>query len=540
MSLRRWRLPVLALSLLAAGLYATLLLRGGAPSISGQAAVKPASASRGRSSAQPERVAAVREAILWAWDGYARHAWGHDELKPVSRTTQDAFCNTGATIVDALSTLWLAGLRPQFDAAAEWALAHDFSRLDDTCSVFETNIRILGGLLSAGYLSGDARFFAQASAVGEGLLRAFETPTGIPCRLVGMGSGCGDANVAEAGTFLVEFISLSNATGDERFQKAAERMHRSIARGRAERAANGEPPACLPGLYPPSVSTRDGLPSSDCRYSFGAGGDSFYEYLLKAWLLVDKDASFAPYRRMWELSMSSALRDDGIVKCSDLGQLYVTFSSGFEGREDVGEMEHLACFVGGMLALGAPQRWGTEAAGLTHSCAAMYDTQSGLGAESVTFAGRAPASRCAAAPAKHTAARVRTIHNSHNYQRPEMVESLFILWRLTRDVAYRDAAWSVVLALNATRIATGGFASVEDVDVPPSRLQFNDLQQSFFLAEELKYLFLIFSDDAALDLDRWLFNTEAHPLPIGRPRFASSIGDVCEGPGAEAVCAAAE
>ncbi len=42
----------------------------------------------------------------------------------------------------------------------------------------------------------------------------------------------------------------------------------------------------------------------------------------------------------------------------------------------------------------------------------------------------------------------------------------------------------------------------------------DDVQQSFFLAETLKYLYLLFSDDSLIPLDKWVFNTEAHPLPV--------------------------
>ena len=105
----------------------------------------------------------------------------------------------------------------------------------------------------------------------------------------------------------------------------------------------------------------------------------------------------------------------------------------------------------------------------------------------------------------------------------------------TRNERYRDMAWDVFRSLAPSRVATGGYASV--VDVNAENLQLDDKQQSFFIAEELKYLLLTFSPDEALDLGKWVFNTEAHPLPVFNPAFPSGLGDVCDN--APLVCAPA-
>ena len=87
-----------------------------------------------------ERADSVREAIAWAWDGYVKYAWTHDELRPLSRSGMDSFCASGATIVDSLSTLWLANMPERFAVARSWIADMDFSRLRD-CNLFESNIR---------------------------------------------------------------------------------------------------------------------------------------------------------------------------------------------------------------------------------------------------------------------------------------------------------------------------------------------------------------------------------------------------------------
>ena len=95
--------------------------------------------------------------------------------------------------------------------------------------------------------------------------------------------------------------------------------------------------------------------------------------------------------------------------------------------------------------------------------------------------------------------------------RPETVESYFVLWRLTKDPKYREWGWQVAQALELNCKVEGGYSGLRDVNILKS---YDDVQQSFFLAETLKYLYLLFSNDSLLDLDLWVFNTEAHPLPI--------------------------
>lgn len=76
-------------------------------------------------------------------------------------------------------------------------------------------------------------------------------------------------------------------------------------------------------------------------------------------------------------------------------------------------------------------------------------------------------------------------------------------------------AWTSLFHLQALESkcrVVGGYSGIRDVYQESPQL--DDVQQSFFLAETLKYLYLIFSDDDLLPLDKWVFNTEAHPLPI--------------------------
>ena len=106
-----------------------------------------------------------------------------------------------------------------------------------------------------------------------------------------------------------------------------------------------------------------------------------------------------------------------------------------------------------------------------------------------------------------------TSSNEKNYiLRPEVIESYFYLWRMTKDNKYREWAWDAVQALEKYCRTKNGYSGINNVYANKPGL--DDVQQSFFLAETLKYLYLIFSDDDLIPLDKYVFNTEAHPFQI--------------------------
>jgi Glycosyl hydrolase family 47 len=429
----------------------------------------------------------------------------------------DSFCATGATVIDSLSTLWLADMPERFARARAWVAEKDFSTLRG-CNLFESNIRVVGGLLSAGALSGDSMFFEKAEQVARMMMPSFDTPAGIPCNSFPGGGGCGSANLAEAGTLVLEWTYLSQVTKNDEYQKMAERTMRSIMTGRN----NSD---CMPGIYSKTVSTADGRALEQCWASMGGGADSMYEYLLKLWLMTRQAPSFQPYKRAWDLSMSTYT--SRFLRCSDRGHLYIAAGNAGHANQ---ETEHLACFLGGNLLLGNAA-YLKLAAGVTESCVAMYtSTTSRLGSDGVSWQGSHPVEKCGSSPKGHEGADILQ-RSPSNLQRPETVESLFFLWRKTRDPRYRELGWIIMKELNQTRVASGGFASVHNVYTSPVAGQLADKQESFFIAEELKYLLLLFQEDSSMAItpEDWVFNTEAHPLPKFTPLFPSSIGDVCEG-----------
>lgn len=436
----------------------------------------------------------VVDAMKHAWGGYVKAAWGHDELDLEDSVGKDNFGSVGATIVDSLDTLWLMGLKEEFKAARDWTADElNFNR-DHDSSVFESTIRIVGGLLAAHDLSGDEMFARRAQEMGDILMEAFHTPTGIPKGTINFKTGhaynptwtWGASGLAEFGTDQIEYIKLSAYTGNATYARLAE--------GAVALMHHLHPDK---GLLPSLVSPEDGSLVSD-HITFGAMGDSYYEYLLKVWLL--KGRSDDMYRDMWVAAMDEMI-ERLVLYSIPSGMAYV---AEFKSGDLVHKMDHLACFLPGVLALGASHgavtgtkavQYMTLAHNMTSTCYEMYARQeTGLAPEVTLFGGT----------------QEMTPGPRHNLLRPETVEALFVMWRTTREPIYREWGWNIFQAFEMHCRVEGGYAGVRDVTQLP--VENDSTMQSFFLAETLKYLFLLFGPDDVLPLDEYVFNTEAHPL----------------------------
>merc|ERR1711865_778487 len=179
-----------------------------------------------------DKKALLVDTMRQIWRNYKDHAWGFDELLPVSLKGHNAWGGLGMSMVDALDTLWIMGLKAEFNETADYVEKNLPLENIKEVSVFETTIRLVGGLLSAHALSGREGLLLKAAEVGRGLLPAFDTPTGLPSPLLNFKTGeqkywgwkRGKAvAVAEAGSVQMEFRYLSWATGDPRFKNAADR-----------------------------------------------------------------------------------------------------------------------------------------------------------------------------------------------------------------------------------------------------------------------------------------------------------------------------
>ncbi|XP_074625403.1 mannosyl-oligosaccharide 1,2-alpha-mannosidase IA-like [Acropora palmata] len=447
-----------------------------------------------------ERRDFIKKMMEHAWTGYVNHAWGSNELRPISKRGHTASIfgasSSGATVVDALDTLYIMGMKDEFERARKWvAVSLSFNHASDV-SVFEITIRFLGGLLSAYAFSGDEVFKVKAKELGDKLLPAFNTPTGIPWAMVNLASGSGHnwgwasggcSILAELGTLHLEFVYLSKITGQPIYAQKVNKVREFL--NQIEKPN---------GLYPNFLNPRSGVWGSH-HVSLGALGDSFYEYLIKSWVMTGETDSVA--RRMYDKAVE--VIESMLVRKSSPSNL--TYIAEYKFGRLEHKMDHLACFTPGMFLLGAKgskneKHFINLAAELANTCHESYrKTATGIGPEAFRFEG------------PHEAVALRG-GERYYILRPEVVEGYFYMWRFTHEPKYREWAWEAAQNIDKYCRVGVGFSGIKDVGT--TSVTHDDVQQSFFLAETLKYLYLTFSEDTLLPLNHWVFNTEAHPLPV--------------------------
>src|SRR5437773_5691087 len=229
----------------------------------------------------------VRAEFLHAWNGYKQYAWGHDDLKPLSKTYHDWYAEPLLmTPIDALDTMMLMGLNDEAKSTREYIATHLSFDKDIDVQNFEITIRLLGGLLSSYQMTGDKRLLKLAEDLGDRLLPVFASPTGLPYRYVNLRTGKVRGNVtnpAEAGTLLIEFGALAKLTNRPVFYEKAKRALVEIYNRRS--------PIGLVGTW---INVETGKWTDTDSHISGAI-DSYYEYLLKCSILFDDQDC----KRMW-------------------------------------------------------------------------------------------------------------------------------------------------------------------------------------------------------------------------------------------------
>ncbi|KAL4772946.1 glycoside hydrolase [Aspergillus nidulans var. acristatus] len=472
------------------------------------------------------RQAAIKAAFQRAWTSYTTHAWKADELRPITAGSRNNFGGWGATLVDNLDTLLIMGLDEEFAAAVDALADIDFSphisssSPQSTINIFETTIRHLGGLLAAYDLTGcrETRLLDKAIQLGEMIYTSFDTENRIPVprwNLHKAGNGepqraAAQGVLAELASSSLEFTRLSQLTGDMRYFDAASRITDLLD----SQAGHTR----IPGLWPVSVNLQKGDLTRGSTFSFGGMADSAYEYLGKTYRLLGGVGKGPQYERLARNALDAGTRhllfrpmtpDHADILLS--GVAHATSSSvGLEPRT-----EHLACFVGGMYALAgrlfSNETYLDTGRKLTDGCIWYYDNSPlGIMPEMLTVPACPSVAEC---PWDETRGGIYTyVRDGHYVLRPEAMESIFYMWRITGDEKYREAAWRMFTAIEAVTKTEFGNAAVRDVMVEDGNVEREDSMESFWMAETLKYLYLIFGEADLLSLDDWVFNTEAHPL----------------------------
>ncbi|KAJ9103821.1 hypothetical protein QFC21_002283 [Naganishia friedmannii] len=384
-----------------------------------------------------ERKEAVKRAFAYSWQKYKDHAWGHDEVKPVTAVPSDPFQGWGATIIDSLETLLIMGLQAEYElcrehvnkvdfrliSGADWARGwradladprqsddeseeFDFKKrghLDEyvyqdeqserpwreshqLMATFETGIRYLGGLIGAYDLSGDPIVLERAKELGKILGRGFDTPSGLVMGRFDAGSKSdyfhnGRVSLAEVGSMNLELTRLSQVTGDRWYFDQAQRAIDYIE-NIVIPASDLAP--LVPSMFDSNVATR-----INGYYSFGAMADSYYEYLIKQHQLIGGATNQFAHMYAQAVDKAQELMFANLTYYP--GRDLMTISGyNHPGRGLAYELEHLTCFAGGMLGLGSrlldrPQDLVSGSA-FTQTCYHLSAaTASGLQPEKVNF-----------------------------------------------------------------------------------------------------------------------------------------------------------
>ncbi|KAH6440054.1 alpha-1,2-Mannosidase [Parastagonospora nodorum] len=517
-----------------------------------------------------ERRVAVRDEFQRSWESYREFAFGLDELLPATGGSVNTFGGWGATLVDSLDTLWIMGFKDYFYEAVEAVAVIDFGKSDmESISVFETTIRYLGGLLSAYDLSQEPVLLEKAIQLGEMLYRAFDTTNHTPLGGLNIEDAKNthrsefpaDMNLCFAclGSLTMEFTRLAQITENKKYYDIVARISKMMR--------HAQDTTQMPGLWPTTINAAKEDFNSSRYFSIGALADSTYEYFPKMHALLGGVEPI--YEKLYKDSAAmidkhmlfrASIPDEKLG--ADLlfsGDVY----SPSQGEAKLNtDLQHLTCFIGGMFALGGrlfqDEHHVDLGAKLTKGCIYTYAAfPTGIMPETFSMMPCDSRSSCPFNHTQWTEEKHETctspatddttsetkqcrippgfigISDPRYLLRPEAIESVFIMYRITADRAYLHHAWDMFISIVTASRTPFANGQVRDVTFIPPTMPGNkvpgvrgqmrtrednveDKMESFWTAETLKYFYLAFSREDMINLDEWVFNTEAHPLR--RPR----------------------
>ena len=412
----------------------------------------------------------VKQEFLHSWNAYKKYAWGKDQLKPLSKTFRNWYDESLLmTPVDAFDTMVLMGLNEEAKETKELIFKNLSFDKNFFVQNFEITIRLLGGLISAYQLDGDKRFLDLAEDLGNRLLHAFNSKTGMPYRYVNLQTGeLRDSinNPAEIGTLMLEFGMLSKLTGNSAYYDKAKHAITEVFKRKSDI-----------GLVGTTINVETGEWQNTETHISGMI-DSYYEYLIKSYLLFDdKD-----FKIMYDESISAVNKYLLDSVSTEWWYAHADMNTGEKTQTVFGALD---AFMPAMLVLGGDLKTAEQ---IQESCYKMW-THFGIEPEEINY---------------------KTFEVTAPYYilRPENIESAFYLYRKTKNPKYLEMGKTFFDSIVKYCKVDEGFASLKNV----MSKEKNDAMESFFLAETLKYIYLIFAPEETLDLNKYVFNTEAHPL----------------------------
>lgn len=461
---------------------------------------------------------AVKDVFVKNWKSYRELAWKKDALLPISGGYKDQFSGWAATLVDSLDTLWIMGLRSEFDEAVSAVAGIDFGVVKDGNSngrvnIFETNIRYLGGLLAAYDLSGRVILLTKAKELGDLLYAGFNTEHRMPVDFINFdqaktGEGLDvEASVVSAspGTLTLEMTRLSQVTGDMKYYDAASRVMDVFEQGQNSTR--------IPGLWPIYVSmARQDVVNGN---QFGVAGcaDSLYEYLPKMYALTGGlEARYEGMSRMFLEAADKALFFRPMLPGNEDVLMIGTADVTVDGTEEMllnPESEHLGCFVGGIYGLSGklfrrPEWVESQGVKITKGCVYAYramptgmmpERYNMVPCQSTDDAGcrwneelwerekkKRPEWK------KHLPKGFTTAKDPRYILRPEAIESVFVMWRITGRQEFQEAAWDMFKAVSngtETEFANAAVLDVTKAEYPLPKEDYMEVSSFSFPGDDV-------------------------------------------------------
>lgn len=416
----------------------------------------------------------VRAQMAWAWRNYVERCFGQDQIKPVSGGAEAFFFPggppLGLSIVEALDTLYVMGLDAEAEEGTRWIADNLNFDIDGEVQVFETGIRIVGGLLSGWHGTKEKKLLALAKDMADRLSPAFtKSRTGMPYRFVNLRTGAVRDPVsfpAEIGTYIAEWGTLSKATGDRRYYDMVKRAMQALFDRRSKI-----------DLVADTINIETGAWVSR-RASIGPPSDSYFEYLWDGWQLFG-DADF---KRMYDVHTAAIVKYQAQESNGDLWFPQVDFET---GQIQDHHQSELAAFYAGLLAQG-----GDMARGKAYLASwAKVQATFGVLPEGYDYASAG-------------AERVT------NELRPEFVDSCLNFFLLEPDDRYRELARLHYEMMKTTSRAKYGFTVIDDIASSPMKQ--GDLCPGYWWSEQMKYYWLLFSNTDRFDYKNNYLSTEGN------------------------------
>ncbi|XP_044751179.1 ER degradation-enhancing alpha-mannosidase-like protein 3 [Coccinella septempunctata] len=453
----------------------------------------------------------ARDMFYHAYNAYMDNAYPADELMPLSckgryrglspnrGDIDDCLGNFSLTLIDSLDTLVLLGDLSEFERAVKLVISDVSFDNDIVVSVFETNIRVLGGLLSAHILAYylqerdeimpwyNGELLELAKDLGYRLLPAFNTTTGIPYSrvnlLYGIKSDRLDAAketcTACAGSMILEMAALSRLTGEPIFEEKAQKAMDELWKMRHR---SSDLMGSVLNVHSGDWVRRDS--------GVGAGIDSYYEYCLKAYILLGDTKYLNRFNRHYT----------AIMKYISQGPMLLDVHMHRPHTNSRNFMDALLAFWPGLQVLKGDLKPAVE----THEMLYQVMQRHKFIPEAFTTDFQ--------------------VHWGNHPLRPEFLESTYYLYEATKDSYYLHVGKKVLETLQKYARVPCGYAAVNDVRTAKQE----DRMDSFVLSETFKYLFLLFADqeDLILNINEFIFTTEGHLFPLtlgGRNRTKKSM-----------------